>query len=132
MSSYPQSFGTSSSDIVDVSELVKLAGDLDTHQRRDVRTFTERGLAAGIDYVYANAVADATPMKDTGLMLESIHKDNGRSGYGRRVWCGPDPAGFMNEFGNNGRPPRPWLFKHLAPGAAIVERIVADGVDGML
>ena len=129
MSAYPASFSTSSSDIIDVTEVVKLAGDLDKYEKREVRNLTERALAEGIDYVFTHAVASAEPMRDTGLMLESIHKDSGRGGYGRRVWCGPDPAGFMNEFGNNGRAPRPWLFPHLAPAAEIVERDIANGIE---
>lgn len=132
MSAYPQSFGAASGQNVDVSEIVKLAGDLDRHERRDVRQFTERALDVGIEYVYMHALASAREMKDTGLMLESIHRDKGRSGYGRRVWCGPDPAGFMQEFGNNGRAPRPWLLPHLAGGALLVEQHVTRGVHGML
>ncbi len=129
MAAYPQSMGAASNIGIDTSELVALAKDLDHHQRVEVRNITNRALSNGVDYLYNRAVASATPLKDTGLMLSSIHKDNGKGGYSRRVWCGPDPAGFMVEFGAHGRPPISWLFVHADPAARIVEALIAQDVE---
>lgn len=112
---------------LDTSEADDFARDL-LRESTLIRRRTNAAVDAGIDLVYASAVADAGRMRDTGAMVAATFKSKRSGGYTRIVRC-TDPAGMMNEFGNHGRPPRPWLLVHADAGADRVVMELQRGLD---
>lgn len=105
--------------MLDTSEVEKFAADLNRESVL-VRRRTNAAIDAGIDHVYTQAVATAQQFRDTGDMIAATYKSKRSGGFARIVRC-EDPAGLMNEFGNHGRPPRPWLLVHADAGAQVMQ-----------
>jgi len=116
---------------LDTSEVQRFARDLNSEARLTQRR-ANAAVGAGINLVYDRAMASAATMRDTGAMAAATKKTHGgRGGYTRIVRC-TDPAGLMNEFGNHGRAPRPWLLVHADAGAEKIEAELARGLDEFL
>ena len=107
---------------LDASEVTAFAADLRREHTVAVVRRTNNAVGQGIDHAFTAAISVAEGMRDTGDMIAATHKV-GR-GYSRAIYC-DDPAGMMNEFGNHGRPPRPWLLVQGDPAIGIVETEMA-------
>lgn len=101
---------------VDVSELVKLAADLQADAAL-ASGAVERQVAASTEQLYNQAVASA-PV-DTGELRSSIRRDV--AGLARRVWS-PVRQGFFQEYGTSVMPPQPWLMVFADQAHADLER----------
>lgn len=85
---------------------------------------SERALTRAVEKVHALAVSNASRIRDTGELMESIDFDT--SGNTRRVWSDTRQAWFQEVGSPTTGDPNPWL---TGPARATLPDLLADVVE---